>query len=507
MQNSARNTSNALTLNGAQLSTDGTFAGNSDALVPSQKSSKTYSDAITSVIAQHNFIPKSQCVIQGSVDANGQANFLSASTDGVALSATATNILIAYANGQDVYGQKNYIESINADVTKTNTWGTLPAGTSYLYKELDITNPNVPVASYGSSLEQPDYVTADNQSGHALLHFETTADDYGSVWTYGAGATISSTSPKIGTYCLSCTAAANSYVTHPSLRPNGLFTVEGYLKINALSQSGAIFAVNGTITFLIQVDPSNKIAMYVSNNNSSYNIANGTLGTTVMTTGVWYHIAFVYDGVNYKVYVNGTAEITQASASYVSSGGLLQLGMTSGTNNLNGYIDEFRYSPYPRYTGNFTAPTVAFTKDASIYNITLRKFPYITTNKIRCYLGEAVSNGSTVSSVITYALNGLYIGQEFTGVGNTKVSAAHNIGTSRIEPFLEARCILTEAGYAINDRIKVSSSTGLNIPAWNRLNLFSDIDETLQAMDSTAHAPATLTLANWKLMHSAGRNF
>ena len=43
MQNSARNTSNALTLNGAQLSTDGTFAGNSDALVPSQKAVNTLS--------------------------------------------------------------------------------------------------------------------------------------------------------------------------------------------------------------------------------------------------------------------------------------------------------------------------------------------------------------------------------------------------------------------------------------------------------------------------------
>ena len=420
---------------------------------------------IGNAVVQHNFLPKSQVVITGSVDLNGQANFLSASTDGVALAATTTPVLIAYANGQDVYGEKNYIESIAADVAKASTWGTLPAGTSYLYKELDITDPNAPVASYGSSLECPDYVSSDNQSQHALMHFETTADDYGYVWTYGAGATISSTSPKIGTYCLSCTAAANSYVTHPSLRPNGLFTVEGYLKINALSQSGAIFAVNGTITFLIQVDPSNKIAMYVSNNNSSYNIANGTLGTTVMTTGVWYHIAFVYDGVNYKVYVNGTAEITQASASYVSSGGLLQLGMTSGTNNLNGYIDEFRYSPYPRYLTTFTPSIVAFTKDASIYNITLRKFPYIATNKLRCYLGEAVSNGSSVSSVITYALNGKYISPFTTWASRTLVNFADYIPTKQKRYRLTLQCTTPAHDWIGGDEVEqmpFSTGTGNN---------------------------------------------
>ena len=450
MQGYSRNTSNALTLNGAQLTTDSTFAGNSDTLIPSQKATKTYSDAVTTLIQQHNFLPKSQCAIAGSVDSNGQANFLSTSSGAVKLAGTTTNVLLAYANGQDIYGQKNYIESIAADVAGSSTWGTLPAGTSYLYKELDITNPTSPTATYRSSLEPPDYVTADNQSNHSLMHFEDASvilDDYGHTWTKGTGMSRSSAQAKIGTYSALSDGTTNGWMLS-DFNIGGLFTLEAWYRWTTDGAQICLFETNGIGAELTKT-AGNKLSLYVSSNGSSYDICSALAGGTSVVKDTWYHIALRYDGANYIVYLNGSSEITQASASVMYSRPV-RLGINAGSSlTFPGYIDELRYSPYPR---TVTAYTTALTKDASIYNITLRKFPYIGTNKLRLYLGEAVSNGSTVSSVITYALNGEYY---YQGVcpGISFISKNHNIGTKKINIDSYLVATTTLLNYAVGDRV------------------------------------------------------
>lgn len=148
---------NAITT-GMGISTDGTFTANSDALIPSQKAVKIYADSVRTVITQHGFLPKSQCAISGAVGASGYANFLSETTpDQILISATATPLVMAFANGFDLYGEKNFIAVLSAD-TSPAAWqgaGILAStGTNYLYVELDAGGT---VLTYGYTLVAPEY--------------------------------------------------------------------------------------------------------------------------------------------------------------------------------------------------------------------------------------------------------------------------------------------------------------------------------------------------------------
>ena len=69
----------------------------------------------------------------------------------------------------------------------------------------------------------------------------------------------------------------------------------------------------------------------------------GGTGTTVLSTGVWYHIAYVRSATNTIVYINGVEELNSANA----DGGLatmLYLGSYNGGSgsHFSGKIDEFR---------------------------------------------------------------------------------------------------------------------------------------------------------------------
>src|SRR5262249_1327141 len=89
--------------------------------------------------------------------------------------------------------------------------------------------------------------------------------------------------------------------------------------------------------FDLQADTDNKFRFY---------IAAGTqvASTTVIQTGVWYHVAGTWDSaVGLKLYVNGTAESTNAAlVTRLASGQPLQIGNQPvfGPRLFNGLIDE-----------------------------------------------------------------------------------------------------------------------------------------------------------------------
>ena len=85
-----------------------------------------------------------------------------------------------------------------------------------------------------------------------------------------------------------------------------------------------------------------------------------TSGVT-LSTGTWYHLAFVHDGSNgIKIYVDGTqrASGTIAGTPQFSSGQGIYLGAAgSSTQYMNGQIDELRVSTAAKYTSNFSVQT------------------------------------------------------------------------------------------------------------------------------------------------------
>ena len=89
---------------------------------------------------------------------------------------------------------------------------------------------------------------------------------------------------------------------------------------------------------------------------SSWSICSGTHGTkTDWANDTWYHVALVFDGSTYKLYIDGVLDITVTSSTSLGSSTSLFIGRWGvDAYYLEGYIDEFRMSSVARWTSNFT---------------------------------------------------------------------------------------------------------------------------------------------------------
>jgi hypothetical protein len=90
--------------------------------------------------------------------------------------------------------------------------------------------------------------------------------------------------------------------------------------------------------------------------------------TTPITINTWHHVVCVYNNGTYSAYLNGTRflNITSATVVPASTFSITNLGTWSGSQLLNGYIDEFRISSTARYSGaSFTSPISAFDYDTN----------------------------------------------------------------------------------------------------------------------------------------------
>ncbi|MDP6771092.1 MAG: hypothetical protein QF704_10385, partial [Anaerolineales bacterium] len=91
--------------------------------------------------------------------------------------------------------------------------------------------------------------------------------------------------------------------------------------------------------------------------------------SSTLSTGQWYHLAFVRNGSNGRIYINGVQDGTEISNSSTANDTTMtaRVGMLSNTPNnnwLEGYIDELRFSKgIARWTTDFTPPTAAYESD------------------------------------------------------------------------------------------------------------------------------------------------
>jgi hypothetical protein len=132
--------------------------------------------------------------------------------------------------------------------------------------------------------------------------------------------------------------------------------------INTLKQSGLVAngasSFSGT-AFVIVLDHSthnDKIGIW------NFPSLNSVLCTTpTVTTGQWYHVAFVRSGTTLTPYLDGVASTTATtSATFTTSATNLRVGRY-WSGDFDGYIDDLRITKgVARYTSNFTPTTVAF---------------------------------------------------------------------------------------------------------------------------------------------------
>ena len=176
------------------------------------------------------------------------------------------------------------------------------------------------------------------------------------------GATGSTDTPiSVSTQSANLVASSNACLQGPnssSLRPTGNFTVESWVKFTSMPGGGNYpklfqsYSQNSGIAGIalgVSGD-SNKAFLTVG---KATGTSQGTdfqqvIGSTVLTTGTWYHIAGVYNGSTIELFVNGVSDGSvswsgnpgYATSNYVRIG----CANTTGTDLyfLNGNVDEVR---------------------------------------------------------------------------------------------------------------------------------------------------------------------
>ena len=207
-----------------------------------------------------------------------------------------------------------------------------------------------------------------------------------------------------------------------------------------------------------------------------------------LSTGQWYHLAFVYDGgTGIKIFVDGTLE-QSATVSGSPSGSSTTFAIGRVTNNssggsdFNGRISNLRITHQSLYTSNFTPSTEALTTESQsatasnvkllCCNSSIITGATVTPNPIKTNDIPTASNGPFTASdgvggliwtkardSTSYPEHGLIdtergVGQEL----QSNSDAGHNFHAARINSF-------DNSGYAIGNSMRYNAS-GVDYTSW-----------------------------------------
>lgn len=213
----------------------------------------------------------------------------------------------------------------------------------------------------------------------ALLHMDgadastTFTDQKGHTFTAGGNAQIDTAESKFGGASMLCDGTGD-YITSVDSADwdtgSGNFTVEMFAKFNAVGatnqyvfgQCNSSLTASTTSIAIRKDSTTNKISGFACVGGATVGLATST---AAVTTGVWYHIAYVRNGTGFTIYLDGTgvASGTTSSSALNNSTNALSIGRAGErtTETFNGWIDEFRFTKgVARYTSNFTPPSAPF---------------------------------------------------------------------------------------------------------------------------------------------------
>ena len=182
--------------------------------------------------------------------------------------------------------------------------------------------------------------------------------------TYNSGDELSTTQKKFGTTSL---YVADNVIISSSDGFNmgtGEFTIEGWYYFTSFSNSFSIYDQwNGSAT------GAGNVQMWMSHSAAGkvkwyYDGSSLLQSNTTMSTGQWYHIAFVRESGTLKMYFNGALDSnTQSFSGQFGKTGTVYLGdqHAGGGGAPQYFLDELRVTKgTARYTAAFAAPTAAF---------------------------------------------------------------------------------------------------------------------------------------------------
>lgn len=201
------------------------------------------------------------------------------------------------------------------------------------------------------------------------------------TWTLDGTAALSTDFFKYGTQSL-YSNAKTAYATltlgsSKTINTSSAWTVEFFLNIEATNATLAVCSSTTTNTLFISFVSNNDTLTISLGQGGSYNIANADVITSTIVANTWYHLAIVFTGAAYIVYLDGVQTYSKTSSLAITSTAFNTFRLGGNTSvKYNGYIDIFRLSNISRYTSTFTPPTSIFTLDNN--TLALNSFESIT---------------------------------------------------------------------------------------------------------------------------------
>ena len=229
-------------------------------------------------------------------------------------------------------------------------------------------------------------------------------------------------------------------------------------------------------------DSTGTLAFGISTVNQ-FNSASGAI-----STGKWTHLAYVRNGSNLNIYVNGTSVASTTSAStYCSNNTNPFLIGQAATYYLNGSISNFRFTNTAVYTGTFVPPTSPLTAISGTQLLTLQNATIIdnSTNAYTITNNNAVvmTEGTNIfANPVSLAADQSPAGNNWTA-NNISTTTGSTYDSMTDVPTLTSA---TVANYATINPLDYNS-TYLTLSAAN-------LQQTYAGVAAAAASRATMTL-------------
>lgn len=472
-----------------------------------------------------------QTVIQSAVSSvDGTADFITGSTSALTAFATASTgdpLILSFANGNSSLGGLNY----DIQLTTVSSWTGLNASnTSFLFFETSTAG----VVTSSHTIIPPQYGSYFDNTQNSLIHFDGTAgstsvtDNYGNTWTNYGTAVLSTAQIKFGTTSLTLPGSSNSYVETTNFTSFGGdgWTLEGWFYMNSTGDYRTVISSVNLYGFNLYYNKlTGHLNLSLAGSTSANNIASDSSGTTTIASSAWTKWSLDYNSSTYTLMVNGLSDLTVTSTLIVNGQlGGVRFGLNaSASDPFSGYIDEFRYTKGAcRYVAAYIPESSAFTGDVHFFDTNKMKMyygdPTAWVEKIRLFVGEAVTDGTIVSSVVTYALKGEYRTTFALTAPGTLTQSNANIGTMKINVTYYAICKIAENGYVLGNKciplpregVAGDYSTPISLDSRNVINFTTGSSVTasgMTAINKTTGAGFYLAIANWDIEIIAKRTF
>ena len=198
------------------------------------------------------------------------------------------------------------------------------------------------------------------------------ATDNRNALTASSPINVSATAPGSNSLSLNGTSAYAEVANSTSLNVTGSITVEAWVKVNAIdgNHHDIVSRIDRNVAgsgggYALAVNGVGKARLDLFQSPNQYTTV---IGTTVLSTGVWHHVAGVFDGSQMRVYVDGVLDGSLSTTSGPGSGiSLLRIGKAAHAAlspplylppfYFAGLIDEVRVTAGVVYSSNFTPAT------------------------------------------------------------------------------------------------------------------------------------------------------